>query len=377
MKYRGPYKIDGVAQNNNYIFTMRNGKRTYHANILKKYEEREPSPPLQPVVENACTGFVRHKEYEEIGIIMLEPKRKEYPKDVTISEKLTPQQNKEARELLQTFADTLSDIPGKRERVEHKIRLTDETPFRMKQYPLPVHAMDEVDKEINFMLESGIINSKAYTAFQTTQGLMEFNYMHFGLSTAACTFQRAMLDTLGKLPFVVSYFDDVLIFSKSWEEHLEHIEKTLSALREAGFTVKPSKTIVGCEHKLLGHIIGKGQLKPDENKAEKIRNLRVPTTKKEVRSVLGLLNYYRRFVHNFSAIAQPLTELTKKSSPNKIVWTPECQESWDAIKKCLTSEPILKVPDLSKPFVVQTDASNKAIAGTLLQQHEGTLHPCF
>ncbi|GFN97906.1 retrovirus-related pol polyprotein from transposon opus [Plakobranchus ocellatus] len=215
-------------------------------------------------------------------------------------------------------------------------------------------------------------------AFQTTQGLMEFNYMPFGLSTAACTFQRAMLDTLGKLPFVVSYFDDVLIFSKSWEEHLEHIEKTLSALREAGFTAKPSKTIVGCEHiNFLGHIVGKGQLKPDENKTEKIRNLKVPTTKKEVRSVLGLLSYYRRFVHNFSAIAQPLTELTNKSSPNKIIWTPECQESWDAIKKCLTSEPILKVPDPSKPFVVQTDASNKAIAGTLLQQHEGTLHPCF
>ncbi|GFO24642.1 gypsy retrotransposon integrase 1 [Plakobranchus ocellatus] len=250
--------------------------------------------------------------------------------DVTISENLTPQQNKEARDLLQTFADSLSDIPGKTERVEHKIRLTDETAFRMKQYPLPVHAMDEVDKEINSMLASGIISkstspyaspitvamkkdgairlcldfrrlnkitifdaepiptldellgkmkgakfftkcdltkghwqipihedSKAYTAFQTTQGLMEFKYMPFGLSTAACTFQRAMLDTLGKLPFVVSYFDDVLIFSKSWEEHLEHIEKTLSALREAGFTVKPSKTIVGCEYiNFLGHIVG-------------------------------------------------------------------------------------------------------------------------
>ncbi|GFN82032.1 gypsy retrotransposon integrase-like protein 1 [Plakobranchus ocellatus] len=69
MKYQGPYKIDGVAQNNNYIFIMRNGKRMYHANILKKYDERESSPPLQPVVENACTGFVRHKEYEEIVIV--------------------------------------------------------------------------------------------------------------------------------------------------------------------------------------------------------------------------------------------------------------------------------------------------------------------
>ncbi|GFS20035.1 polyprotein [Elysia marginata] len=104
-------------------------------------------------------------------------------------------------------------------------------------------------------------SSKAYTAFQTAQGLMEFNHMPSRLSTAACTFQRAMLDILGKLPFVVSYFDDV---------HLQHIEQTLLALRSGGFTVKPSKTTVVCTTvNFLGHVVGKGELKPDESKIDK------------------------------------------------------------------------------------------------------------
>ncbi|GFR74895.1 Pol polyprotein [Elysia marginata] len=76
-------------------------------------------------------------------------------------------------------------------------------------------------------------------------------------------------------------------------------------------------------------------------------------------------------------MAQPLTDLTKKSSPNKIAWIPECQQSFEGIKKALTAEPILRVPDPGKPFVVQSDALNKVIAGTLLKQHDGTLHPCF
>ncbi|GFR74899.1 hypothetical protein ElyMa_000441300 [Elysia marginata] len=113
-------------------------------------------------------------------------------------------------------------------------------------------------------------SSKAYTAFQTAQELMEFNYMPFGLSRAACAFQTAMLGTLGKLPFVVSYFDDVLIFNTSWEEHLQHIEQTLLALRSTGFTKKPYKTTVGrTTVNFLGHIVGKGELKPDESKTGK------------------------------------------------------------------------------------------------------------
>ena len=99
----------------------------------------------------------------------------------------------------------------------------------------------------------------------------------------------------------------------------------------------------------------------------------MPSTKKEVRSILGLMNYYRRFVKNFSSLAQPLIELNNKTSPNKIRRTQVCQIGLDKVKEALTSEPILRVPDLSKPFVVQSEA----LGAVLLQKHEGSLLPCF
>ena len=145
------------------------------------------------------------------------------------------------------------------------------------------------------------------------------NFMPFGLSTAACTFQKAMIDTLGELKCVVSYFDDVLIFSNTWKEHMQHIKKVLKTLRTSEFTIRTSKTCEECTSiDFLGHIISANHIKPDPAKTEKIRNLKVPSTKKEVRSILGLMNYYRRFVKNFSSLTQTLKELTKKTCPNKI-----------------------------------------------------------
>ncbi|KAK3739915.1 hypothetical protein RRG08_006782 [Elysia crispata] len=128
---------------------------------------------------------------------------------------------------------------------------------------------------------------------------------------------------------------------------MQHIKKVLETLRASGFTIRPSKTCVGCTSiDFLGHIISASHTKPDPAKTEKIKNFNVPSTKKEVRSILGLMNYYRRFVKNFSSLAQPLIELTKKTSPNKIRWTHECQIGLDKLKEALTSEPILRAPDL-------------------------------
>ncbi|GFR86992.1 retrovirus-related Pol polyprotein from transposon opus [Elysia marginata] len=105
--------------------------------------------------------------------------------------------------------------------------------------------------------------------------------MPFGLSTASCSFQKSMLGTLGHLPIVISYFDDVLIFSSLWDEHLMHIEKALTTLQSAGFTVKPSKTEIGfATVDFLAHIVGLGSIRPDSAKTEKISNLRVPYTTK-------------------------------------------------------------------------------------------------
>ena len=452
MRYQGPYSIQKVANDNNYVCQIGKKLKTYHANLLKKFEERQPLPPHDTILPHAAVSFIKEDNDEsESNIEFLRVSQKEFPSDVRIDDKLSPIQQNEVTDLLQGFSETLSDLPGRTRCIEHKIRVVDDTPFRIRQYPLPVHATDAVDTEVDNMLASGIIrrssspyaspitvvmkkdntirlcidfrklnsitvfdaepiptleellsklkgakyftkcdltkgywqiplaeDCKKYTAFQTSRGLMEFNYMPFGLSTAACTFQKAMIDTLGELDCVVSYFDDVLIFSKTWNEHMCHIKKVLKTLQDAGFTIKPSKTCVGCtEIDFLGHIIGENQIRPDPAKSEKIRNIKVPTTKKEVRSILGLLNYYRRFVKNFSSLAQPLIDLTKKTSPNKIEWTQECQIGLDRLKEALISEPILQVPDMSKPFVVQSDASNKALGAVLLQEHEGSLLPCF
>ena len=117
-------------------------------------------------------------------------------------------------------------------------------------------------------------------------------------------------------------------------------QKVLETLRAAGFTVRPSKTCVGrTSFDFHEHIISASHIKPEPAKTEKIRNLKVPSTKKEVRSILGLLNYYRRFVKNFSSLVQPLIDLTKKTSPNKIQWTQECHRGLDKLKEALMSQP--------------------------------------
>ena len=142
-------------------------------------------------------------------------------------------------------------------------------------------------------------NCKQYTAFQTSLELMEFNYLPFGLSTAAPTFQRAMNKVLGHLKFLASYFDDVLIFSETWSDHLKHIRETLETLSKANLTAKPSKCHIGFRTiNFLGHIVGKGNIKSDPVKTEKIFNLTRPKTKKICQKNLWL-NKLLQEIHSF------------------------------------------------------------------------------
>lgn len=220
-------------------------------------------------------------------------------------------------------------------------------------------------------------DSKQYTAFQSPLGLLEFNYLPFGLSTAASTFQRMMRHILRGIPNVVSYFDDILAFGSNFEEHLASLKNVLVALRNYGLTARPVKTCVGFrEIEFLGHTIAEGIQKPEQTKLEKIKNLKPPKTKKEVRKVLGLLNYYRKYVNDFASIAETLTDLTKKGQPNQVIWDENCQASFDRLKQALCQEPILIIPDMNKEFVVRTDASDHGIGGVLMQSVEGQLMPC-
>ncbi|KAK1627706.1 hypothetical protein QYE76_002021 [Lolium multiflorum] len=207
------------------------------------------------------------------------------------------------------------------------------------------------------------------TAFTTRYGLYEYNVMSFGLTNAPAYFMNLMnkifMNFLDK--FVVVFIDDILIYSKSEEEHEQHLEIILETLREHKLYVKFSK----CEFWLkevgfLGHILSVGGISVDPAKIKTVAECKAPTTQTEVRAFLGLAGYYRRFVEGFSSIARPMTQLLKKDK--KFEWTDKCEESFQKLKSRLTTAPILIMPDITKPFDVYCDASKIGLGCVLMQE---------
>uniref|UniRef100_A0A1X7U211 RNA-directed DNA polymerase n=1 Tax=Amphimedon queenslandica TaxID=400682 RepID=A0A1X7U211_AMPQE len=220
-------------------------------------------------------------------------------------------------------------------------------------------------------------SSQEKTAFITPMGLYEFVTMPFGLRGAPATFQRLMDRVLrGTEQFAGAYIDDVAIHSETWEGHLQHLREVLEKLQGAGLTANPSKCKFGMTEVLyLGHKIGGGRVKPEESKVKAVKQYPVPKTKTEVRSFLGLVGYYRKFIPQFSSIAAPLSDLTKKNVKT-FVWTEECQASFQLLKKMLCGSPVLRTPDIRKEMILQTDASNRGLGAVLSQIGEdGEEHP--
>jgi len=199
--------------------------------------------------------------------------------------------------------------------------------------------------------------------------------MPMGLMNAPSTFQRAMDKLLGDLPFVRVYLDDIIVFSKSMEEHMEHLEIVLDRITEYNLKIKISKChFFQSEIELLGHLVSAEGVKVDPKKIEKIQKIPVPTTVTEVRSFLGLAGYYRRFIYNFAGIAKPLHAAT--SVKKKFAWNEEMDESFRGLKKAMTSPPVLAYLDFEKPFIVETDASKVGVSAVLTQKGErGEVHP--
>ena len=219
------------------------------------------------------------------------------------------------------------------------------------------------------------------TAFATHQGLFQFIRMPFGLLSAPAVFARMMrMLHLADLS-AENFFDDILVHSASWSDHLHHVRNVLDRLKSYGLTARPSKILAGFQSlEFLGHVVGSGVLRPDESKTEKILQVSTPTTKKQVRSLLGLLSFYRRYIPGFASVAAPLTDLTKEGgrSCRSIHWTPDCASALQEIQDILSRKPVLLLPRLDLPFVLQTDASSTGLGAVLLQEFEDSLHPvCF
>lgn len=203
------------------------------------------------------------------------------------------------------------------------------------------------------------------TAFTTPFGFYQFTRMPFGLQGAPATFQR-MVDKIlnGLNDFAGAYIDDVIVFSRSWSEHLQHLETVLRKIQQAGLTIKRKKCQFGmAECGYLGHVIGSGKVCPEVAKIQAVKNFEQPTSKTRVRSFLGLTGYYRKFIPDYATLAAPLTDLTRKTKPNRVAWTPECAVAFDQLKNSLCASPVLKSPDWDRPFIVQTDASKQRSRG--------------
>ena len=209
------------------------------------------------------------------------------------------------------------------------------------------------------------------TGFSTPFGHFEFTVMPFGLSNAPATFQRMMNATLGPYlsKFCCVYLDDILVYSRTAAEHVDHLTKVLQALADAKLFAKREKCEFGLDSvQFLGHVVSADGIAMDPGKLDAIRNYPAPLNITQLRSFLGLANYYRRFIKSYSHTALPLTNLTGKGTAWE--WGAVQNAAFESLKAKLTSAPVLKMPDFSKQFFVTTDACNFAM-GAVLQQDFG------
>ena len=210
------------------------------------------------------------------------------------------------------------------------------------------------------------------TAFSSPNGLFHFINMPFGLSGAPATFQRMMDSILrGTDDYGGVYLDDIVIYSSDWKTHLNHLEKVFQRLKDSNLTVKTAKCIFGAEDCVyLGYKIGKGGVKPEDSKIQAIMQVEIPKTKKDVRAFLGMTGYYRRFIPNYATIVGPLTELTKKHTPNHVLWNDQADNSFNRLKYMLINAPLMRNPDFTRTFILQTDASGIGVGAVLSQGEE-------
>ncbi|XP_068245847.1 uncharacterized protein [Palaemon carinicauda] len=218
--------------------------------------------------------------------------------------------------------------------------------------------------------------SRKYTAFSTNLGLMQYVRLPFGLSTACATYIRLMRQVLKGLSFVVCYFDNIFIVSKDWKIHMADLETVILRLQEAGLTAKPGKCFLGYEEiQYLGYVINKRGIFPQQDKIGAILDMPAPTTKKQLRSFIGSVNFYGRFVPNLSDKLIHLTKFLKKGSSEKFNFDEDALCKFNELKSCLTSPPILQVPDLNNIFCLRTDASSTGLGAVLLQYIDGEPYP--
>ena len=213
--------------------------------------------------------------------------------------------------------------------------------------------------------------SQNITAFITPMGLYKWKRLPMGLASAPGAFQNLMELILSGLSYEIAlvYLDDIIIFGRSFKEHIQRLELVFKRLADSGLKIKGTKCkFFSQKIQFLGHVITEKGVEVDPEKVKAVQNMKTPTNLKEVRAVLGLVGFYRKFIPNFGATAEPLYKLLNKET--KFTWSIECQNSMEALKSKLLSAPILGYPNDRDPYTLTTDASLTGIGAILTQRQQ-------
>uniref|UniRef100_A0A3B1KDF6 Gypsy retrotransposon integrase-like protein 1 n=1 Tax=Astyanax mexicanus TaxID=7994 RepID=A0A3B1KDF6_ASTMX len=429
--WQGPYTITERLSEVNYRVEQpgrRKREQVYHINLLKEWHE----PPPPPVSASSQVCFAEHEPEIPTGEDLTPAQRQELKECLARHRSVFS----ESPGRTQVIHHRIPTEPGKivrqrpyrlpearRKAVEEEVRKMlqlqviepSASPWsspivlvpkpdgswrfcndfrrlnsisRFDSYPMP-RVDDLIDRLGKARYVSTLDLTKGYwqvplapkdrekTAFATPSGLWHYTVLPFGLHGAPATFQRLMDVVLRPhQSFAAAYLDDVIVHSETWGEHLAHLHKVLSAIHQAGLTANPRKCHLGLtEAAYLGYRIGRGLLRPQQQKVDAVSSWPTPRNKTDVRAFLGLASYYRRFVPHFATLATPLTALLKKDQPDEVQWSEDAQAAFAALKKCLTSEPVLRNPDFNLPFILHTDASDTGLGAVLVQEFHGEEHP--
>ncbi len=218
------------------------------------------------------------------------------------------------------------------------------------------------------------------TTFNTPRGHFEYLVMPFGLSNAPAVFQALVNDVLRDMvdQFIYVYLDDILIFSRSLQEHVQHVRVVLQRLLENGLFVKAEKCVFHAQSvPFLGYIVSSEGMRMDPDKVQAVVDWPTPDSRKALQRFLGFANFYRHFIRNYSQLAAPLTALT--STKTMFRWSSSAEAAFSKLKSCLVSAPILVAPDPSCQFVVKVDASEVGVGAFFSQRSssDGKMHPLY
>ena len=215
------------------------------------------------------------------------------------------------------------------------------------------------------------------TAFTSHRGVFEFTRMPFGVKNAPACFQALMQRVLAdQREWATAYMDDVVVYSRTWEEHLTHIRCVLDSLKKAGLTANPTKCRWGGKSvEFLGHWVGAGSMTIPKHKTEAIIEYRKPQTKKGLRAFIGSVSFYRRYIDHLAKYTATLTPMTSKQAPQRLDWTAEGECAFRYICNFFCSVPVLCIPELDDVLSIVTDASGKGIGGVLQVKREDHWQP--